>query len=129
MNKSRNKFLGNRDAARNAVVRCIMLYRRPAGRLDDAIAQIAKSAGIERARVRALYYDQIVTEMDDEDRHHTILGVCAARKWLAGWLRAVADEIEADTALIEGAENQRYVRDWATGECKRLNTSSPDCAA
>lgn len=129
MIKSRNKFLGNVATARQALVRCILLYRRPAGRLDEAIAQVAASAGIDRARVRALYYDQITVEMTDEERHHAILGVCAARLWLAGWLRAVADEIEADTDLIKGAENQRYVRDWVSGECKKQNSSSSECAA
>lgn len=126
---SRTKLLGNVATVRQALVRCILLYRRPAGRMDEAIAQVAASAGIDRGRVRALYYDQINVEMTDEERHHAVLGVCAARMWLAGWLGAVKDEIEAETALIEGAENQRYVREWVDAECARQNASSGGRAA
>ncbi len=129
MRSARTNICANVTAVRQVLVRCILLYRRPAGRMDEAIARIAKAAGIEPRRVRNLYYDQITSEMSAEERHHSILGVCAARKWLASWLRAAADEIEADTALIEGAENQRFVREWASSECKKLNDSSAGHAA
>ena len=121
MNGARNKISGNVAAVRQVLVRCILLYRRSPARMDEAVTRIADSVGIERRRISNLYYDLITTEMTDEERHHAILGICAARVWLASRLRALADEYDADTALIEGAENQRYVRDIVPWECNPQN--------
>ena len=125
MSVSRSKLPDNLVLARDAVSRCLYYYRRVGWRTNHALEQVSASSGVSFNRCEMLFYNQAVKLFDSKDRHHTIMGVCAARKWLAGWLRAVADEIEAETALIEGAENQRHVREWAIGECARLNASSP----
>lgn len=125
MNKSRSKLPGDLVLARDAVSRCMYYFRRTGWRTNHALEQVAASSGLSFNRCEMLFYNHAVQHLDSKERHNTVLGACAARMWLVGWLRALANEIESETALIEGAENQRYVREWVVGECVRLNGSSP----